>query len=205
MRRISFTPVILGGMMLAAASPLLAQKHGGAAGHPVPPGQMLPPAPAHETRNAEKRVEHEQKEAMHDQKEMMKDQDKAAKAHEKVEDRSEHDARKVAERADKVEDNQLRHAFNGARHQDKSLTHGIRLTSQERAQFRAIDRRYDTQLRTLEKDMNASEKAGRLNDPALLQRINTLRDQERAEMRAALTPAQQVEFDRNISQIGSRR
>ena len=205
MRRISFTPVILGGMMLAAASPLLAQKHGGAAGHPAPHGQMLPPAPGTDERHAEKRVEHQQKEAMHDQEEMRKDHDKAAKKAETMEDRSEHHAGKVAERADKVEDNQLRHAFNNARHQDKSLTHGIRLTSQERAQFRAIDRRYDTQLRALEKEMKGSEKAGRLDDPALLLRINTLRDQERAEMRAALTPAQQVEFDRNISQMGSRR
>lgn len=205
MRRISFTPVILGGMMLAGASPLFAQKHGGAASHPVPPGQMLPPAPTHETRHAEKRAQHEQKEAMHDRKEMTKEQDKVAKEHEKMEDRAEHDARKAAKRADKLEDNQLRHAFNDARHQDKALTHGIRLTRDERARLSAIDRRYDTQLRTLEKDLHASEKAGRLDDPALLQRINTLRDQARAEMRGVLTPAQQIEFDRNISRIGSRR
>ncbi len=205
MRRISLTPVILGGMMLAAASPLFAQKHGGTAAHPVPPGQMHAPATTRDARKAEKRVEHAQKEAMKDQKEMMKDQDKAAKERGKMEDRSQHDARKVAKRADKLEDNQLRHAFNDARHQDKSLTHGIRLTRQERARLRDIDRRYDTQLRALEKDMNASQKAGRLDDPTLLLRINTLRDQERAEIRAALTPAQQIELDRNISRIGSRR
>lgn len=163
MRTHSLTPVILSGVMLSAASPLLAQKHAKGAPQPMSPGQMSAPIMGKDAEKAEKRVQYEPREAR-------KDQDKELKEQEKV-----------------------------------PMTHGIRLTREERARLREIDRRYDAQLRGLEKEMNASEKAGRLSDPAILARINTVRDQERAELRAALTPAQQVLFDRNVARLSTRR
>lgn len=206
MGNVSFTPVIVAGMMLAAASPLFAQKHGNSAPHPMPSGQMTTPVMPKEAGTA-KQMEHEHhehREARKDHAEGLKEHEKTVKAADKIEDRTAHDAAESAKRADKVEDRGLRHAFDDARHQDKGLTHGARLTSPQRTKLREIDRRYDTQLRALEKEMDASEKEGRVNDPALLTRVNALRDQERTDLRAVLTPAQQTVFDRNVSRLNSR-
>ncbi|MBA3671578.1 MAG: hypothetical protein H0W68_06095 [Gemmatimonadaceae bacterium] len=140
------------------------------------------------------------------QEQARRDTRHADKMADKMEDKTRKEARKAAKatekrenKAEKALDRTEHHALDAARHADKHALHGIRLTSAQRAQIRAIDKKYDAQLRDLEKQDRAGEKAGRPDDPALVQRIDAIRDQERAELRALLTAAQLPAFDRNVT------
>jgi hypothetical protein len=95
--------------------------------------------------------------------------------------------------ADKAEDRAEKTAFRRADTQDKALTHGIRLTSVERRDIRAIEKKYAAQFRDLRKS------------GATVAQIDALRDQERAEIRGVLTASQQTTFDRNAAKFDARR
>ena len=186
-------------MSLAAAAPAFAQKgHGGEGAHPMPAPHPMGQA------NAKREEMHEadrakMEEAKHEGR-------RVEKAEDKMEDRAGKDAKHAAkamekreDKAEKALDRTEHKALNAARHDGKTSKRGIRLTSAERAPIRAIDKKYDAQLRALEAQDRADEKAGKPDNTALVARINAIRDQERAEIRAILTPAQQTEFDRNIT------
>lgn len=203
MRRLTSTSLlVVGAATLLGASPLLAQKvHGGGGAPTAHPMPKPYPEPAVNRKQEEMHESDraKQEEAMHAAR-------RAGKADEKMEDRAEHAARKTAKRAEKAEDRAEkaldrteRHALNAARHDGRNVIHGIRLTSAQRALIRAIDRKYDAQLRALASQDRANEKAGRPDDATLVAKINAIRDQERAEIRATLTTAQQAQFDRNVA------
>ena len=67
-----------------------------------------------------------------------------------------------------------------------------------------IEKKYDVQYKELAKTDKVGDKAG-TNDAEFLNKIEALRLQERAELRATLTPEQQVEFDKNIVAIGTKK
>jgi len=94
---------------------------------------------------------------------------------------------------DKAEGRAEKDALRRADTQDKALTHGIKLTKAERADIRAIEKKYDAQFRDMRKN------------GATVAQINAVRDQERAEIRAVLTSSQQTIFDQNVTKFDARR
>ncbi len=157
-----------------------------------------------------KRADKMVREQEHAAAKIVHDQQKAAERKDnygKVRSEQAHAAnaqRKAIHDADKASDRAERRAFNQARHDSKAVLKDIRLTAVQKAQVRAIDRRFDTQLKVLEREDRANEKAGRPTDAALVQRINALRDQERAEVRLVLTPTQVATFDATVARRSAR-
>jgi Spy/CpxP family protein refolding chaperone len=94
--------------------------------------------------------------------------------------------------------------MSSARGEPKSLLKGIKLTDAEKKATGDIEKRYADQFKDLEKADKASDKAG-TPDAALIARIDALRLQERADLRAALTPEQQLQFDKNIAALGTKK
>lgn len=112
-------------------------------------------------------------------KDAMKNAHSAAKAERKADERVEKDAK------DALKD------------QPKELLKDIKLSKEEKASVKAIEKRAAEQVKALEKQEKAAEKAGTpMADVA--QKINALREQERIDLRAALTPEHQARFDANV-------
>ena len=129
---------------------------------------------------------------------MNKTADKAARATEKSADKAER-------AAEKTERSEL-----GRAHDQKLLTKGIKLTSAEKKRIKAIEKKYDADYRDLRRKELAADKAAGKNgttesDAAFQAQLSQLKTQERAEMRAVLTPAQQATFDANVTSAGTRK
>jgi hypothetical protein len=110
---------------------------------------------------------------------------------------------KAARAADKKEDAAERTMFKSARSQPKELLKGIKLTSDERKSVEGIEKKYDGQIKDLEKQEDAAEKAGK-PDTTIASKIAALRTQERADLRGVLTPDQATQFDKNAAAIDSK-
>lgn len=124
--------------------------------------------------------------------------DKAARATEKASDKSER-------AAEKTERSEL-----GRAHDQKLLTKGIKLTLAEKKQIKAIEKKYNADYRDLRRKELAADKAAGKNgttesDATFQTQLSQLKTQERAEMRAVLTPAQQATFDANIANAAKRK
>ena len=105
--------------------------------------------------------------------------------------------------ADKAEDRAEKAAKKEFKAQPHDLMKGIKLTSAEKKQVEDIEKRYNDQFKTLEKQEDQAEKSGSpMSD--VTQRIAALRDQERNDLRGVLTPAQQTQFDKNASSPAKR-
>jgi Spy/CpxP family protein refolding chaperone len=112
----------------------------------------------------------------------------------------------------KIERSELKFA-----HDQKLLTKGIRLTSTEKKQMKAIEKKYDADYRDLLKKAKASEKNGTVgashqgaktvpqpySDATFRSQLSQLQTQERADVRAVLTPQQQSVFDSNVSKLST--
>jgi hypothetical protein len=105
------------------------------------------------------------------------------------------DAAKAQRKADERAEKSARNELKG---QSKWLLKGVKLSKQEKASVKAIERRTDVEMKTLEKQRKTDEKAGRPT-AYVTQRLYALRDQERADLRAVLTPEQQTRFDQNVT------
>ena len=113
----------------------------------------------------------------------------------------------------KIERSELKFA-----HDQKLLTKGIRLTSAEKKQIKAIEKKYDADYRDLRQKAKASEKNGTVSgshlgvknvpqpfsDATFQSQLSQLQTQERTDMRAVLTPQQQLVFDSNVSKLSPR-
>ncbi len=123
----------------------------------------------------------------------------------------------VGERiTDKIERSELNFA-----HDQKLLTKGIRLTSAEKNQLKAIEKKYDADYRDLLQKAKAADRAARkygtpggshegmktlpqpFSDATFQSQLSQFQTQERADMRAALTPQQQSIFDSNVTKLSS--
>lgn len=138
------------------------------------------------------------KERIDETKRMEKREDRAADRVEKREDRTE-------KRAERGENRAERTVLRDAHEQSRYLLRGLQLSGAERRQVREIDRKYEAQIRALRKDEKSADKAGAETDAAFTQRVGALTAQERADIRAVLTPAQQARFDANISARASMK
>jgi hypothetical protein len=121
--------------------------------------------------------------------------------------RTDADADKAAAGADKKEDASERAAMKAARSEPGALLKGIKLTDAEKKSVDAIEKKYDAQLKELDKQEDAAEKSGTASptsSPSIASKIDALRAQEQADLRAVLAPAQLPQFDKNASAIGTK-
>ncbi len=124
---------------------------------------------------------------------MEKANEHAAKGQEKAE----------SKRVDAAEDRSENAAERAVRTQRGRLLKGIKLTSAQRKAFAELQRKYDAQLKTLDKQEDAAEKSGKA-DSTLTAQVVSLRTQERSDIRALLTAAQQQQFDKNASAMDAK-
>jgi hypothetical protein len=121
------------------------------------------------------------------------------KVEKKAEKKAEKKENKAAKKAEKKEESAEHRAFDTANGAPKKWLAGVpKITKAERTQLTTVEKKYSTQLSTLKKDYLASEKAG-TPDAQITTKVQTIVDQERAEIRAALTADQQTRFDANVS------
>lgn len=113
-------------------------------------------------------------------------------------------ARKAEQGADNLRNKEQRAALKVARGEPKALLEGITLAKAERKFQKAIQKRYSGEIKEIATQARIAEKAGQA-DPSVVSRIEALCARERAEMRARLTPAQQVRFDANQLAYGTRK
>jgi hypothetical protein len=111
---------------------------------------------------------------------------------------------KAARTADKTEDSAERAAAKAARRDPSEGLKGIKLSKSEKQSVDAIKDRYAKQVKALEKQEDAAEKSGR-PDASIAAKIAALRTQERADLRAALDPAQAKQFDQNAASNSSKK
>jgi hypothetical protein len=110
---------------------------------------------------------------------------------------------KAAKTTEKKEDATERASIKAARGEPKELLNGIRLSKTEEKSVDDIEKKYESQLKDLEKQETAAEKSG-TPDASIASKIETLRTQERADLRAVLTPAQTTQFDKNATTLGTK-
>ena len=101
-------------------------------------------------------------------------------------------------RTEAREEKAERSALESARHEPKSSLKGIKLTDAQKTSAKEIEKKYAEQYKDMEKAEKASDKKG-TEDATFASKVDALRTQERAELRALLTPEQQVLFDKNIA------
>ena len=118
--------------------------------------------------------------------------------------RAEARERKAAKGADKLQNLEQRTALKVARGEPKALLKGIKLGKVERKSQKAIEHRYSAEIKEIAAQARIAEKAGQA-DPSVVARLEALRARERAELRAGLTPAQQVRFDANLAAYSTRK
>jgi len=109
-------------------------------------------------------------------------------------------ASRTEARADKAEHSALRRA----RTEPAALLKGVKLTKAERKSVEEIEKRYSAQIKDMEKQENAAEKAG-TPDATIVSKLDALRAQERAELRAAIPAPQQARFDRNSTAFDAKK
>lgn len=108
-------------------------------------------------------------------------------------------AEKKEAKAEKKEMSAEHKALEAAPSASKMWLKGVKLSKSEVAPVNTITKKYKGQLATLKKDHLAAEKAGTETDAQLSPKIQAILDQEKADLRAALTTAQQAKFDANIA------
>ena len=110
-----------------------------------------------------------------------------------------------AERGDDRDDDRGEgRKWQGGRGNSKWLLKGIKVEPARRKSLHGIEKRYADAFKDLEKQERAAEKSGH-PDASFAAKLEALRVRERAELRAALTPAEQVQFDRNVAARGARK
>jgi hypothetical protein len=118
--------------------------------------------------------------------------------------RADKQAKTAAKAADKTEDRAEKAAKKEFKGQRKALLKGIALSATEKKAAKDVEKRYDDQFKALEKEEGQAAKAGQPM-PDVVQRIEALRDRERADLRAVLTPAHLARFDENVTHFGHKK
>jgi len=112
--------------------------------------------------------------------------------------------RKTELNAVKTDNAEHRSAVKAARDEPKALLKGIKLTKEQRKAVKATEKQYAGELKALEAQAKAADKAGRA-DPSVMAKIEDLRQRERADLRKALPPQAQAQFDSNAAAYGTRK
>jgi len=183
------------------ATPLVAVAQGKAQ-HPAPPTTMGKSAPVRQDNRPEKIADKAQRTSD-------RTADQAARNADKAQDKAAHNADKSADKAERASEKTERAELDAA-HDQKHLTKGIKLTLAEKKQIKAIEKKFDAQFRSLRKSELAADKAAKKNgtadnDATFAAQLSQLTTQERAEMRAVLTPQQQSIFDSNVAKQSTHK
>ena len=109
-----------------------------------------------------------------------------------------------AKRMDAREDKAENAALRKAHAEPEALLKGVKLTKAERKTVQDIRKKYASQIKDLEKQEDAAEKAG-TPDTSIVSKIDALRGQERTELRAAIPAAQQARFDKNATAFDAKK
>jgi len=117
--------------------------------------------------------------------------------------RTDADDDKAAKAADKKEDASERAAIKAARNQPAELLKGIKLSEPQKKSADAIEKKYEDQLKDLDKQEDAAEKSGAPTAP-IATKIAALRTQEQADLRAVMNPSQVTQFDKNAAALGAK-
>jgi len=91
-----------------------------------------------------------------------------------------------------------RNEVDRANADSRAVLKGIKLSKAERTTVNGIVKKYDAQRKELAKTEATARKAG-TPDAEFASKLNALRDQERSELRAALTATEQAQFDKNVA------
>src|SRR5438067_4301939 len=86
--------------------------------------------------------------------------------------------------------------FKLSRDQSKHLLKGIRLTGAQKDQVKAITKKYDEQYKSIDRQQRAADPASQ-PERHFGPQWQAMRDLEKGELRATLTPEQQTRFDQN--------
>lgn len=127
----------------------------------------------------------------------------------KIAAKTDRNTERTADKAERATDKTDRAELKFA-HDQKLLTKGIRLTSAEKKQIKAIEKKYDANFRDLRKKEVAADVAARKNgtadsDAAFQTQLSQLQTQERTDIRAVLTPQQQSVFDGNVAKLSTKK
>lgn len=190
----------LAAVIVAAPSLAVAQKAPHPT-HPTPPVVMGKSGPVRQDDRADKIADKADRAGERNADQTARNADKAA-------DKSARNMEKATDKtersADKVERSELKFA-----HEQKLLTKGIKLTLAEKKSLKAIEKKYDAQYRDLRQKELAADKAAKKNgtaesDATFEAQLATLQIQERDQMRAVLTPAQQAVFNSNVTKLSTK-
>lgn len=114
-------------------------------------------------------------------------------------------ARKTETTEEKTEKAGLKAALS-----EKHLDKGLTLTSAEKTQWKAIEKKYDAQIRDLRKTEKTADNTAKKNntvdnDAAFNSQLSSLQAQERTELRNTLTSQQQAIFDANVIKLSASK
>jgi len=108
----------------------------------------------------------------------------------------------VAQRADMEPDLAERLMWNTARNEPSALLRGIKLTAAERTALSAIRSRYLVAFADSRRQERTARHTGRA-DPSIAAQVRARRQNQRAELREALTPEHQANYDRNAAVLAA--
>jgi hypothetical protein len=104
----------------------------------------------------------------------------------------------ATKKAEKREEKAEKSEFKMAREQNKHLLKGIKLTAAQKQQVKDINKKYNAQYETLEKQEKDADKAKQPSEQFMTQ-LQQTRDLEKGELRAVLNADQQTRFDQNAA------
>lgn len=107
---------------------------------------------------------------------------------------------RVAARLSKEE----RNAVDRSEDDSKSVLKGVKLSKTERTSVNEIVKKYNAQRKDLVKSAVEARKAG-TPDAEFVNKLHTLQDQERAEIRAAIPASGQARFDANVAKRDKKK
>ncbi|HEY3287457.1 MAG TPA: hypothetical protein VGJ96_10115 [Gemmatimonadaceae bacterium] len=118
--------------------------------------------------------------------------------------RTEARERKMAADVAKSEAKALRDAAKVARKEPVALLKGVPMTKEQRKAAKESRKRYEAEVRELDKEARQNEKDG-VRDATATARLEALRLKERAELRALLSSEGRARFDENVAAYGRKK
>jgi Spy/CpxP family protein refolding chaperone len=101
-------------------------------------------------------------------------------------------------KAERREEKAEKSEFKMAREQNKRLLKGIKLTAAQKEQVKDIVKKHGEHYKSIEKQERDADKAGQPSEQFMTQ-LQQMREQEKTDLRAVLTPDQQARFDQNAT------
>lgn len=96
----------------------------------------------------------------------------------------------------------------GAMMQERMMTallEGITLSADQKTRVDAVTATYQVRLDSARQEMMAARQAGQPMAPERMRALRALQTEQRAALRAVLTPEQQVRFDTNVAAMPQGR